>query len=320
MTGSGKEFVGPGAAGSGAGGQRCRQFGVGLLVVFASCGVLASFWHVAADENHRQVIAAVQVLERARDSAERIDAIRDLVRPAAIEAAIVIPPLIRALADPVVLVRVEAASALGPATSTALANAAGKDHALAAVAALNALLDDPDPSVRIAAVYSLASIAASKNPAGVIHPQRLVEALLLTLADPDPRVRASTIAALGVAGPMAAPEPPPALLATLHDESCFNRAASVRALARFSHGLDEASILALLGLLETEPNDSPAREACIEVLNQADPRLLTDKARSTLRTGLRPHDRNGRVETVSMRKTTAPGAQPAFADAGKAVK
>ena len=131
----------------------------------------------------------------------------------------------------------------------------------AATAALIGSLDDHEPEVRCAAVYALGSIAASKNPSGIIDPQCLVNSLTAMLRDTDATVRASTIATLGVAGPAAAPDPPAALLAALGDESSFNRAASVRALARFQKGLDERLIPTLFGLLENEQPESPVRAA-----------------------------------------------------------
>ena len=95
------------------------KLGVGAFAVLAGCGVLASVWHVAADENRRRAIAAVEALGRARGSCDRVEAIRDLVRSVVIESPVVLPPLIRSLGDPTVEVRVEAARSLGPAASSA---------------------------------------------------------------------------------------------------------------------------------------------------------------------------------------------------------
>jgi HEAT repeat protein len=128
-------------------------------------------------------------------------------------------------------------------------------------------LDDREPAVRIAAVHALGSIAASKNPSGVINPQTLVGAMSAMLDDPDATVRGSTIASLGVAGPVAAADPPPALIAALDDESSFNRAAAVRTLARFPQAIDRL-IPALRNVMTKEQDGSPVREACLEVLRQ----------------------------------------------------
>jgi HEAT repeat protein len=272
MTDSPREFARPRQADSGHVSlglwRSIRELGVGMMVTLACCGLLASVWRVAADENRGQALAAVNALEMAGDSAGRVEAIRDLIRSNVIDAAIVIPPLIRSLAERVVDVRVEAARTLGPATSAAVLTGLNGDKVLAAVAALKWTLHDQEPAVRTAAVYSLASIAASKDPAGMVHPQDLVDALAAMLADHDRAVRASTIAALGVAGPAAAPEPPSALITALDDESSFNRAASVRSLARFSQGLDDRLVSRLRGLLNKEPDGSPVREACLDVLRE----------------------------------------------------
>jgi HEAT repeat protein len=249
-----------------------RELGLGMMVTLACCGVLASVWRVAADENRGQALAAVKALETATECAGRIEAIRDLVRSNVIDGPIVIPPLIRAVADPGADVRVEAARSLGPATSAAVLSGPHDTFVRVAIVALKRSLDDQEPAVRTAAVYSLAAIAASKDPSGMIEPQDLVDALAAMLNDPDRTVRASTIAAIGVAGPAAAPHPPSALIAALDDESSFNRAAAVRALARFPRGLDERLIPTLLGLLDKEPKGSPVLEACVDVLRQVNPR------------------------------------------------
>jgi HEAT repeat protein len=298
MTDNEKEFAADRDAGSRRGPmdyvRSCRQLGLGVVVALACCGVLASVWRAAADENRGQAIAAVKALETSPDSAGRIEAIRDVVRSMVIDVPIVIPPLIRALSDPVVDVRVEAARSLGPATSAAAFVGSDGKLAQAGIAALQRSLEDQESAVRIAAVYSLGSIAASKDPSKVIDPQNLVDALAAMLDDRDATVRASTIAALGVAGPAAAADPPPALLAALDDESCFNRAASVRALARFPQGLDDHLIPKLLGVLEREPDDSPVREACVEVLRHIHTRRGGDTAFSALRAGLMSRDRQVR--------------------------
>ncbi len=273
MIDSGKEFAHPAkirtACKAHGPARTCLQLGRGALVALACCLVLASVWRVAGDENRRQANAAVRALEQARNSSERVEAIRDLVRSVVVDGPVAIPALIRSLADGAVEVRVEAARSLGPAASGAALVGTGNDQVSAATAALIRSLDDQEPAVRIAAVHALGSIAASNDPSGVIHPQALVSALAVMLDDHDATVRASTIASLGVAGPVAAPVPPPALIAALDDESSFNRAAAVRTLARFPQGVDRL-IPALLGVLEKKQDQSPVREACLEVLRQID--------------------------------------------------
>jgi HEAT repeat protein len=207
--------------------------GLGALIAVAGCSVLAAVWSVAGDESRRESIAAARAYENARGSTDRIEAIRDLVRPVDISARLAIPRLVRSLADPSVLVRVEAARSLSRAVSAAAIGNRGVELAVAGMTALEQTLDDPEPAARIAAVYALSTIAASKNPSGIIQPQSLVDTLATMLDDPDVTVRASTIAALGVAGPMAAAQPPRELVAALADESPFNRAAALHTLGRF---------------------------------------------------------------------------------------
>ena len=176
----------------------------------------------------------MHALERAPTSAQRVEAIQDLVRAVMIDGSVVVPPLIRSLADPEPAVRVEAARSLGPAASAAAMTTSAGDHVTAAIAAVNRSLDDPVPAVRIAAVQTLGAIAASRNPSGVIDPRVLIDSLSTMLNDPDATVRAAAIASLGLAGSVAGLNPPPALIAALNDDSSFNRAAAAHALARFS--------------------------------------------------------------------------------------
>lgn len=185
-----------------------------------------------------------------------------------IDGRVAIPPLIRSLADAAVEVRVEAARSLGPATSAAALIGSGDDQVSSAIAAMIRSLDDQEPAVRIAAVHALGAIAASKSPSGVIQSQTLVDALATMLDDPDATVRALAIVSLGVASPVAAPDPPPALIAALDDESTFNRAAAVRTLARFPRCVNRL-IPTLLDVLENERDESPVRDACLEVLRQS---------------------------------------------------
>jgi HEAT repeat protein len=277
MIDDGKEFANPAKTRFAFTAQRpartCFELGRGALVTLACCAVLASVWHAAGDENRRQAIAAVGALERARDSGERIEAIRDLIRSAVIDGPRVIPALVRSVSDGAVEVRIEAVRSLGPAASVAALTASSDDQVAAATAALIRSLDDREPAVRIAAVHALGSIAAAKNPSGVINPQTLVGAMAAMLDDPDATVRGSTIASLGVAGPVAAADPPPALIAALDDESSFNRAAAVRTLARFPQAIDRL-IPALLAGIAKEQDGSPVREACHEVLRQLHPERL----------------------------------------------
>jgi hypothetical protein len=203
------------------------------------CGeLLMTVWRVAGDENRRQTTAAVRALGIARTSGQRVEAIQDLVRPVVIDGPVVVPHLIRSLADTSALVRVEVARSLARAASAAAALGTADGRVTAAIQAIMVSLDDQEPAVRIAAVHALGAIAASNSPSGVIHPQRLVDALTAMLDDPDATVRAATIASLGFAGPAAAPDPPAALIAALDDESAFNRAAARQALARFSKSGD----------------------------------------------------------------------------------
>jgi HEAT repeat protein len=236
------ECAGPSTAKSqkGLGVSSRRLVRLALMAPLAlGCGeLLMNVWRVAGDENLRQTTAAVRALGGARTSGQRVEAIQDLVRPVVIDGPVVIPHLIRSLGDPNVLVRVEAVRSLASAASAAALLGIANGRVTAAIEAIIRSLDDREPAVRIAAVQALGAIAASKNPSGVIHPRRLVDAVATMFDDPDATVRASTIASLAFAGPSAAHDPPPALIAALDDESAFNRAAARQALARFSRSGD----------------------------------------------------------------------------------
>lgn len=64
MIASGKEFAHPAGAGStdvAVGPWRSSlRLGLGVFIALAGCGLLASVWRVAGDENRRQAIAAVR--------------------------------------------------------------------------------------------------------------------------------------------------------------------------------------------------------------------------------------------------------------------
>ena len=117
----GKEFAHPGetlpkrlAHGRG---RACLHIGRGVWL-YRACllrGARLGFGVSRGDENHPPGgLPRVRAIEHARNSHERVEAIRDLVRSVVIDGRVAIPPLIRSLADAAVEVRVEAARSLGP--------------------------------------------------------------------------------------------------------------------------------------------------------------------------------------------------------------
>ncbi len=203
-----------------------HKFATVLVALFGG-GVLVWVWQYTGDEGRRREVAAVSDLDYARNSRERVLAIQALLQSGFSDAAAAIPPLVRALRDPDADVRVEAVRALGPACSAA-ARSGADQPARAAIGAVLTALADPQSAVRMAGVTTLGSIAATQTNSRAIVPQELVSSLAEMLDDPDTAVRGGAIGSLGLAGPVAALDPPAALVAALDDQSSFNRSAGGR--------------------------------------------------------------------------------------------
>ena len=116
-------------------------------------------------------------------------------------------------------------------------------------------------------------VASHAGPGALVcpdHARRGRDGQIQEVIVSNATLRASTIASLGVAGPVAAADPPPALFAALDDESGFNRAAAIRTLARFPDAVDRL-IPTVRRILENEQFESPVREACAEVFANPHP-------------------------------------------------
>ena len=101
---------------------KASRFTVGSWLAFAiaavaGCGVLFWVWKTVCDQEHHEKMAAARTLQAAARPADRVGAIHDLVRHGANDGHLTIPALMACLKDADGSVRVEAAQALGPATS-----------------------------------------------------------------------------------------------------------------------------------------------------------------------------------------------------------
>ena len=180
-----------------------------------------------------------RTLQVAARPADRVNAIHDLVRHGANDGRVTIPALVACLKDADSSVRVEAAQALGPATSASAISGANDAEVKSAIAALLRTAIDPEPSIRSAAVSALGSIAIIESPTRVIDQDPLIDVFTRMLDDQDAMVRAGAIAAIGLAGPARKSDPPPKLIELLHDESVPVRLITIDVLTRFRTGIDQ---------------------------------------------------------------------------------
>jgi HEAT repeat protein len=277
-------------------------------------------WQFAGDEGRRRANAAVSDLDNARNPRERMQAIQALLQSGLSESGLAIPPLVRLLRDPDADVRVEAARALGPATSAA-ARSGANEPARAAIRAVLESLNDPQPSVRTAGVTALGSIAATQNSSPEIVPRDLVAALAEMLRDPDATVRVGTIGSLGLAGPVAAADPPEGLIAALNDEANFNRTAAASALSRFERGYD-LLVPVFAGTIEkirvrsgdgtdkVNDDDSALRTICLQALRRMRGKLSAAAVPAVI-AALKNRDREARYEAVALLQALGPDARAA---------
>ncbi len=281
------------------------QGGMGLLVgLAAGCAVIMSVWSIAGDQSRRAASAAVHAIQHSRAPTERVNAIRDLVRSGPNDAA-AIRPLIACLFDADTAVRVEAVRALGTATCTAAALAGQTPDVKAATAALLRSLKDRDPAVRRAAADALVPVAAPVSERAAVDASAITAALAETLGDGDAAVRAEAITGLGSLGLTVLKEPPPELVAALHDESIFNRVAAISALVKF-HQAIEQFVPILFRSFEQSAAGSSERAACIRGLSEMIPPRAAD-AGPALLAGLKSPDRELRFHTAAVLKWHEPG-------------
>ncbi|MFT5355364.1 MAG: HEAT repeat protein [Polyangiales bacterium] len=194
-------------------------------------------------------------------TAERQQAVRML---GAYGAAEVRSVLLRALEDPEIEVRIEAA------------NTAGRVKLSDAVAILTGWLEDVESGVRAAAARAL----------GAIGDARPLPLLVRALGDADAEVRRAAIGALSAIG---APEAVVPMLGRLDDEDTSVRIAAAHALGRSG---DARAVVPLIGRARDTPE---MRTAVYQALAElGDPR-----GASALIQGLRDDDENARISAIA---------------------
>lgn len=194
-------------------------------------------------------------------TAERQQAVRMLGAYGAAEVRTV---LLRALEDPEILVRIEAA------------NTAGRVKLTDAVAILTGWLEDLESEVRTAAAQAL----------GAIGDARPLPLLVRALGDANPGVRSAAIGALAAIG---APEAVVPMLGRLDDEDMSVRIAAAHALGRSG---DARAVVPLIGRARDTPE---MRTAVYQALAElGDPR-----GASALIQGLRDDDENARISAIA---------------------
>jgi HEAT repeat protein len=215
----------------------------------------------------------------ARSERARVDAAFRLGDMASTTA---VPDLLRAMEDPSLDVRAAAARSLGRLGAAesvgALISAAVTDRVAdpvvgialleigpGAVPRLIALLDDPDPHHRAAAVRLIGLLGSAASEA-----DELPALLPALLRDMSADVRAAAADALGRLGASAGRD---ALLQLLHDRVAFVRAAAARALGQIG---GQSATEALLEVARGDEFD-PAADAA-EALARIDPVLVLTTA------------------------------------------
>ena len=238
------------------------------IAAVAGCGVLVWVWKSVGDQGHREAMAAARTLEGAARPADRVNAIRDLVRHGANDGHLTIPALIACLKDADGSVRVEAARALWPAASaSALGGVNGAEVKFAIEALVQATLD-PAADVRSAAVIGLGSMAIPESSSRVIDPNRLIAVFFRMLEDRDATVRAGAIAAIGLAAPGRISDPPAKLIELLDDESIPVRLIAIDVLTRFRGGIDKLVPHLIRGLERSDAGSSERMayvQACVKL-------------------------------------------------------
>lgn len=280
-----------------------------ICAAVVGCGILIWVWQSTGDAARQLETAAVRDLDRARNPQERVQAIQALLQSGLPNPGAAISSLVHSLGDPDVGVRVETVRALGPAASVAARTGADESAAVAIASVLDSVTD-PQPAVRIAAAIALGSIAATQTTSRAIVPQELVRALARMLDDRDRTVRASAIASLGLAGSVAATDPPAALVAILEDRSSTDRTEAAGALARFDQGYDRL-VAGFAGAIATAGDDAALRTACLEALRRMRGKL-TAAAVPALLAALKNPDREVRHEAVVLLERLGPDAREAI--------
>jgi HEAT repeat protein len=281
-----------------------------VIAAAAGCGVLVWVWKTIGDQDHREALSAARTLRQAVKPADRVNAIRDLVRYGANDGRVTIPAILASLRDADLEVRIEAARSLGPAACASAFR--GVDDALVktAIEALLHALDDLQPAVRSAAVNSLGSIAITKGPSDIIQPEPLISAFRGMMKDHDAVVRAEAIAAIGRAAPASESDPPSELIEALHDESSPNRLTAIEVLTRFHDGMERVLPHLIRGFERSGPG-TPERAAYVRATRATRPPAVTSACLPALVAALASPDAQLRFEAASAIRSFSPDCRTA---------
>jgi HEAT repeat protein len=233
----------------------------GLIVAVACCGLIAWAGRKVWEELHPAARAAREL--RSSNPADRVAAARQLWEESE-EPGRAIRPLVAALRDPEVAVRIEAAGALGTLIDKVARAGSDDDAVRAGFRGLIESLEDREPSVRAAAARSLQTLAFEAKVARTIDVQTLIDALAASLDDPDEGVRQAGLRALAEYARLAPAGPPAALVAAMKEGSAEQRTLAIGALARFPVPLDPHLEFLLRCLEGSEPT---VRHACWSVFS-----------------------------------------------------
>jgi HEAT repeat protein len=305
------------------------RIGLAVLLVIVFCASGAMLWvHRGTSKNNDALADALQTV-RTVGAPSRVDAIQQVVQVGMAESGRSIPALVDALGDTDAAVRAEAAKSLGVLGSYAIVSRAtgvSKENGdvdlitRTTSALLDALAKQEQPAVRAAAAEGLQNICATSptakksgrgtqkadqasspetasSSASVVDYKAVVAGLIAALGDRDGQVRSAAAAGLSAAGPKVSSAPPQPLMAALEDKFATARAATARALASFSQGLDPV-IPSLIRLAE---HDEPSvHEACAMALGQIQKSAVTAATVPALIEGLRNPDREVRRRVISL--------------------
>jgi hypothetical protein len=143
-----------------------------LLALVACCAAVLWSWRNVTVNSDPVLVEARSIQKRAIGSlkshkpADRLAAIVELERLRTGDSSVAIPPLVQALDDPVMQVRVAAGEALSSIGPSVVRSGSGGETIHAAAKALIGCLDDPDSAFRVTAINTLASIGSSAVKAG----------------------------------------------------------------------------------------------------------------------------------------------------------
>jgi HEAT repeat protein len=185
--------------------SRGLQTGVRTLIVLvACCAAILWAWRHWSENSDPVRAEARSIQERAIDMlrsgkpAERIAAITELARLGFGDKTIAVPPLLRALEDPEIDVRIAAYEGLRSIGAKAMKSGTVREAARAAVTAQIRHLTDPEPKARVNAASALgwidSNIAESGSDGDTVRDA--AAALIPCLEDPDPGVRSAAVTSL----------------------------------------------------------------------------------------------------------------------------